>query len=280
MFQKIHTLSKLLRNLHLLPEIANRVRALEVHTPPLELIAALPLGERIDAVRKAQEQLVSDTYRVPFPGADLDWYRYASRVQSMMFYIDLLPYLERALKSVPRGSTLRLLDVGAATGAGSELYGTIFKSGFLGYQIQVDAIDIMSQYKPMSDILNSHINYVIGDVYALPERSYDFVICSHTIEHVGYDNLVSFISKVASIATRSAIFYAPFEEQNLIAGHPCRITKEFIRELQPSWSETRESLAWKHPVDEQSQCIVFGFDNGAGVPDAATAKPHVMTEIA
>jgi 2-polyprenyl-3-methyl-5-hydroxy-6-metoxy-1,4-benzoquinol methylase len=115
---------------------------------------------------------------------DYNWFKYASVVQSTLFYAELLPLLTEWLLRQPRGSTFRLLDVGSSTGAGAELLARIFWTHFTGYRIHVDAIDVESTYERLSPLFNPHIFYRVQDVFALAANTYDICICTHTIEHM------------------------------------------------------------------------------------------------
>jgi hypothetical protein len=65
------------------------------------------------------------------------------------------------------------------------------------------------------------------------------------------------VEQVRRRARRWALFYAPFEEKNLIPGHRLSITEPMIRSLNPIHTEIITSPAWRHPVDQDSKAMLF-----------------------
>ena len=63
---------------------------------------------------------LEEVYEKPYNAANFDytWFKYSSRTQSEIFYIDILQELGQFLEKYPRGSKFRVLDVGSSTGGG------------------------------------------------------------------------------------------------------------------------------------------------------------------
>ena len=221
------------------------------------------MTDNAKAKRLELDSALREAYREVGPGFDYDWFCKYSATQTVMFYIDLLPYLHYLVGNLPHGTTLTLLDAGAGSGAGAELIGNLHQSHFLGHKIDVTEIDIHDTFKNYADVAYQNINYEVADVFKMDNDSFDIVICSHVIEH--FSDPTPFIHKLNSISRYFSLFYCPFEETNLLdegRGHRRRIDQEFIEPLGPKLVEIRKSLAWRHPNDLISKCAVFALPGG------------------
>ena len=199
----------------------------------------------------------------------LEWLESCSAVQSMQFMIDCLPMIRKLILGIPRHETLRVLDVGTGTGAGANLLATLYQGIFLGPRMKVDAIEIVPHLKNYADIKFPLVNYLVGDILSYKDlQRWDLVICSHTIEHV--DRPESFVSFLAELAHRWALFYAPWKERALIPGHVNRIDRRFLRRVGSKLHTIIESPAWYRTDDERARCVVFAVA-GRAARDAAKA---------
>ena len=197
----------------------------------------------------------------PLPGLpqfDLAWLEGCAVPQSMQFMIDCLPTIRELIQGWPRDRVLEVLDVRTGSGAGANLLATLHRSVFFGVQMKVDAMDISSAYKAYADVHFPDITYAVGNLFDLhPDRTWDLIICSHVIEHL--TDPAPLISEISQRARHWAVFCAPFEEKNLLEGHSISITAKMIAGLriQPLSMKVMTSPGWKHPVDEQSEVVVF-----------------------
>jgi 2-polyprenyl-3-methyl-5-hydroxy-6-metoxy-1,4-benzoquinol methylase len=105
-----------------------------------------------------------------------------------------------------------LLDIGTRTGAGANLLAQLFYDFMWGYdvKIKVDTTDIdstLNEYCKSWPYINECMNKNIFDI---PDNSYDFIYCSHVIEHL--DNPIEFVHKATGIARHFALFYCPYNQ--------------------------------------------------------------------
>jgi SAM-dependent methyltransferase len=192
----------------------------------------------------------------------LEWLESCSAVQSMQFMIDCLPMIRKLLWGKPRHETLSVLDVGTGTGAGANLLATLYQGEFLGPRLKVDAIELIPHLRNYAEGKFPLINYMVGDILAYKgSERWDLVICSHTIEHV--ERPEAFVSFLAGLAHRWALFYAPWKERSLIPGHVNRIDRGFLRRAGSKMHTIIESPAWSR-ADERAKCVAFA------VPGCAT----------
>ncbi|MBL8212494.1 MAG: class I SAM-dependent methyltransferase, partial [Bryobacterales bacterium] len=157
-------------------------------------------------------------YRPPhIPHLDANWLETCSIPQSTQFMIDCLPLLRRLLAQASPGETLEVLDVGTASAGGPGLLSNLHSGHFFGPRLQVDAMDVVRRYRGYAQMAFPNVNYLCANLFQYdPQRRWDLVMCSHTIEHI-VDPL-PLIRECQRRARRWALFYAPFEEQNLITG--------------------------------------------------------------
>lgn len=191
------------------------------------------------------------------PHLDADWLETMSVPQSRQFAEDCLPTLRALLAKVP-GPEPSLLDVGTATGAGANLIaqrvaGSIFRRGV---RLRVDAIDLIRRYRPYARRAHPLITYICGNLFEYePQRQWDITLCSHTIEHLR--DPTPLIRHCQARARHFALFYAPFEEEQLIMGHRRSIRAEYIQSLDPISWQVLTSPGWQHPHDAQSRTVLF-----------------------
>jgi ubiquinone/menaquinone biosynthesis C-methylase UbiE len=203
-----------------------------------------------------------DTPENEVPGYKSWELEYLFNVQSLGFTVEFMPYIFQLLKDVPKGF-YTCLDVGTRTGAGADLFGALFGSHCSHLQIAVDTIDTdptfleyqMSRYKDIRNIM-------AGDVFQMPDQSYDFVLCSHTLEHI--KEPLPFAQKLTHIAKKYAFFYLPYNEQNPIQGHFC-VDDKIIDALNPVKKVVFDSWYWRKSEnpDAMQPCVFFATKGGA-----------------
>ena len=212
-----------------------------------------------EPVRRSElQEAMRSGYAEPFPGATFDWFLDYSQPQTMMFYMDLVPYLHHLLAKLQYGLTISVLDAGCGSGAGAELLGSLHRSTFLGHRYDVTGIDLYDTYKRYADQAYLNMKYQIGDIHEMEPQSFDVTICSHVIEH--FNDPTAFMKQLQNISRYFALFYCPLNEVKLLdegRGHLRSIDPAFVESFDPTFVEVTQSLAWRHPDDERSDCVVF-----------------------
>ncbi|MEQ1809229.1 MAG: class I SAM-dependent methyltransferase [Terricaulis sp.] len=236
------------------------------HSVPVEALEPSVL-EHTQTVAKAEparrselQEAMRSGYVEPFPGATFDWFLDYAQPQTMMFYMDLVPYLNHLLAKLQYGLTLSVLDAGCGSGAGAELLGSLHRSTFLGHRYDMTGIDLYDTYKRYADQAYLNMKYQIGDIHEMEAQSFDVVICSHVIEH--FNDPTAFMKQLQNISRYFALFYCPLNEVKLLdegRGHLRSIDPAFVEGFDPAFVEVRQSLAWRHPDDARSDCVVFAL---------------------
>jgi glycosyltransferase involved in cell wall biosynthesis/ubiquinone/menaquinone biosynthesis C-methylase UbiE len=190
---------------------------------------------------------------------DPSWLVEDSIPQSIQFMIDLIPTIRTLLKDWPKWKSLSVLDVGAASGAGSNLLATMFREHFFDVKMKVDALDIEPKFKSYADSHFPNIRYLVGDISKLEDTSvWDLIICSHTLEHIR--NYRGFLSELQRRAKHWVLVYVPYEERKLIPVHHNSFSRGTVRSFKPLMIRVLESPGWKAPVEKKEEvrkCILF-----------------------
>jgi glycosyltransferase involved in cell wall biosynthesis/SAM-dependent methyltransferase len=211
---------------------------------------------------------------------DPAWLEEDSIPQSIQFMIELLPTIRTLLKGWPTWKTLSVLDVGAASGAGSNLLATMYREHFFDVKMKVDALDIEPKFKTYADSRFPNIRYMIGDIYKLDNTNvWDLIVCSHTLEHI--PDYRRFLTELQRRARYWVLVYVPYEEKSLIAIHQNSFTEKTVRSLDPIILQVLESPAWKAPVEKKGavrKCILFVM-KGFASREPITQSPEAQDRI-
>jgi 2-polyprenyl-3-methyl-5-hydroxy-6-metoxy-1,4-benzoquinol methylase len=207
-------------------------------------------------------------YKVPpsAPHKTEEWLETISAVQSMQFMIDCLPVIRDVVGRMnwPRETPMRVLDAGTGTAGGAHILATLYSSVMLGPPMQVDAIEISSDLQRWARARFPRVNYIVGDIlHYRPRAPYELTICSHTLEHI--EDTHSFVRHLCSMTRQWVIFYTPWKEQNLIAGHEHSIDEAFVRAHGGTVETILTSPAWYHPVDARAECVIFAVPGRASI---------------
>jgi SAM-dependent methyltransferase len=222
----------------------------------------MKLLHRIAAALRPDEPLYTPPSQAPHKTEE--WLETISAVQSMQFMIDCLPVIRDVVGRLnwPREVPLRVLDAGTGTAGGAHILATLYSSVMLGPPMRVDAIEISRSLQNWARSKFPRVNYVVGDIVQYrPQEPYDLVVCSHTLEHVT-DTQV-FVQHLRSITKHSVLFYTPWKEQNLIAGHEHSIDETFVASHGGTIEAIITSPAWYHPVDGRAECVIFTVPGNA-----------------
>lgn len=177
--------------------------------------------------------------------------------QSMIFMADMLPFLHaKLLKHYRRPDVLRAVDVGAASCFGTRLLASLHASHFIYSRLEVDAVDYVPDRSRWVRAAVPEVNYQVRDLYDLPSREWDIVICSHVVEHV--DEPRRFIEKACDICRGFAFFYSPYNENPRIPGHLNTITEADYASL-PAETHLIKSMGW-HPGKPEDFCLLAVVD--------------------
>lgn len=174
---------------------------------------------------------------------------------SKAFMIDIIPFVHEFFKDWPFEKVATVLDVGAKTGAGSGLLAEIHGVSTASYlKMAVTALDLVPWFARYAKIKWPNIDYIVTDVFSFePEKPFDIVISSHTIEHIV--EYKSFIDRLCNICSGYVFIYCPYNEDPLIEEHVVRIDNALIRDLSPLSHYIITNQGWRWHGD----CVLMVF---------------------
>ena len=207
--------------------------------------------------------------------------------QGRLFGVDLFNVIAQELFSVPFGSKMTLLDVGAGSGAGTALLASLFSHPWAGYEIACEALEPSREWAELYPALYSGVPLRAERLEDIPDRSYDIVTASHVIEHIERDQVAAFIRKLASVARRFAVVTCPWQEPEPVhPEHRFSVRQDLVDEVAPDAIKIFRSLGWHNPsLAEPLQCIAMVFrsektTNAAGRDRPASIAPGRPGRIA
>lgn len=178
--------------------------------------------------------------------------------QSIQFVIDCIPEFHRILQThYKRKDTLALLDVGAGSGAGSNIFTLLHSDRFVYSKLRVDAIDGIDTRAGWVKIMYPKVQYKVVDVYELPDKQWDLVFCSHVIEHVPHPE--DFVKKLVQISKGFVFVYSPYNEIDRSPGHINTITESFYEGFNVEKINILKSMGW-HADKPDDLCILAVID--------------------
>lgn len=187
-----------------------------------------------------------------------DLFEYGWGAHSIQFAMDVIPELHKVmLKYYTRRQTLKLVDIGAGSGAGTNVFAMLHTSDDVFSRLQVEAVDQVATRKRWINFMYPRVKYTVGSLEKLRSRQWDFVYCSHVIEHTKDPR--DFVKHLMRICKGFAFVYAPYNEVDRIPGHLSTITEKVFEGLPLESLIIRHSMAWK-PQAEGYQCILAVID--------------------
>ena len=156
--------------------------------------------------------------------------------------------------SIQGTKPLNILDVGAASGAGTNLTRN-FLNNLLGVESKVTALDLEGRFQSYAMNRFPEVDYLIQDVFSLQDNSYDLFIVSHTLEHI--PNPFDFTEKLRSKNDGALqIYYVPWKEESLIPGHLTTFNENSLNKVKGLiYARVLRSIGWRTTQD--SMVLIF-----------------------
>ena len=152
-----------------------------------------------------------------------------SLLQSSIYYGYMFRYISDEAVTYPYGSKFTALDVGPGHGSGTNLLGMLFSGN--AYHMVIDTIDISESCKEVVEKQPYIRQSYYGDIFSTTfGTEYDFIICSHVIEHM--KDPYTFIKRLCELG-KSVFIMAPWKEnpERLTAGHECIFDETSIEKI-------------------------------------------------
>jgi 2-polyprenyl-3-methyl-5-hydroxy-6-metoxy-1,4-benzoquinol methylase len=186
-----------------------------------------------------------------------DLFEYGWGAHSIQFAMDCIPELHKVmLKYYRRKDELKLVDIGAGSGAGTNVFAMLHTSNQVFSRLEVEAVDQVPTRKRWINFMYPRIKYTVGSLEKLGSRKWDFVYCSHVIEHTPDPR--AFVGHLMRICKGFVFVYAPYDEQDRIPGHISTITEKVFEELPLESLTIRPSMAWQPQAG--GKCILAVID--------------------
>lgn len=190
------------------------------------------------------------------PQPDRRKFEYASGAQSIQFMADLLPFLhDKMVRHYDRSHELGVLDVGAGSAAGTQLLAQLHSDDLIWSRLRVDAVDHVTWRQRWVAMHYPQVHYQVLASAELPARQWDFVVCSHVIEHL--HDPAQMIGDVLRACRGFAFLYAPYNEVELSPGHVSVITEETFLGHGACEIHLMDSMGFHGPG---RRCILAIFD--------------------
>jgi SAM-dependent methyltransferase len=199
--------------------------------------------------------VLAEVGRLNSAGISPDFLLTKADPQAVGFMVDLLGVVRQTLLPRLTGGAFSVLDLGAKSGAGSELMGYLGQSAsFSKLKFGITCADIDPTFVDYCRAKHPHVEYLNADVFQAG-RQWDIVLCSHVVEHV--PNPIDFVRKLRLIARQYVVLAFPYVEDpaKLIPGHIHSLGHDFLRALGPSRYEIYDGMFWS-----QSLCCIAVID--------------------
>ena len=189
---------------------------------------------------------------------DARTFEYGWGAQSAQFVIDLVPRIQSVLRQhYRRKDVLKLIDVGAGSCVGTNVLAMLHSDHHVYSRLEIDAIDYLPLRERWARSQYPLVNYMVGDAFALPDRSWDLVVCSHVIEHM--EDPRAFIDNLRRICRGFAFVYSPYREIDRIEHHLATIDESTYAGIPGCELEVVSSMGW-HPDIPDDRCLIATID--------------------
>lgn len=189
-------------------------------------ISEIDLTERINSYLIEKDELVRDC--VIAAGGNPEKTIDKEIPQSALFMVELIPIIHRLYMDLPANALKTVLDIGPSSFGGTALLANLHaKQSFNRLKLNVSAVDITARYQLLQKIVAPNIDFFVCDVFLIKNRVWDFVVCSHVIEHV--HKPFEFLRQLQSLAKDFVLVSCPWAERPLTCkSHINIIEEDFI----------------------------------------------------
>ena len=240
-------------------EMAKALQVMRRHAPSMKDASDAHFAEFIQQWHATSDAL-KDAIYVAGKGnmESREEFEFGWGADSVQFAMDCIPAFHSVLKKYyRRKDELTLVDIGAGSGAGSNVFTLLHSGHHVFSKLSVEAVDQVDTRRRWVNLLYPKVTYTVGKLEKLPAKHWDFVYCSHVIEHTKDPR--AFIDQLVRICKGFAIVYAPYNEVDRIAGHHSTITEKDFEGLKLESLNIQRSMAWR-PLVESYQCILAVID--------------------
>jgi SAM-dependent methyltransferase len=123
-------------------------------------------------------------------------------------------------------------------------------------RLEVEALDVTPTRKRWIEAMAPNVGLRVADLFTLPSKAWDLVVCSHVVEHI--DEPRPFIEKLQDVCRGFAFVYSPYNENPRIRPHKSTITKADYAGL-PCELHLIKSMGW-HPNKPDDLCLLAVID--------------------
>ncbi len=220
--------------------------------PPQD--ARQQLMDRITAMRRDARALMEDC--VSFGRGDPQKFIDMGIPQSQLFMAELLPFIHNAYMAAPTNAEKTVLDIGPQSFGGTKLLYDIHNAGTHNkLKLQITAVDIVNNFEMLQKLMIPEVEFLIQDIFSIQDRQWDFVICSHVIEHV--PDPLPFLARCQALARDFVLVACPWKEFPITTkGHVNTIDNALVKAAGGQdltiyrnymWGKKREVCIFKLP---------------------------------
>lgn len=184
------------------------------------------LAARIEKMNADYRSLMEEC--VAQSGADPTLFIEKGIPQSELFMVELIPFIHRYYQAAPTNVLKTVLDVGPQSFGGTRLLQSIHNDrSFTKLRLDITALDIVSNFQNLQKLIVPEVEFLVQDLFSIQDRVWDFLICSHVIEHV--PDPFPFMKQAQSLSRDFVLMACPWEEDPIVTkGHVNTINQAFI----------------------------------------------------
>ena len=227
---------------------------------------------RIEVMRRDYRALMADCIR--FGRGDPDQFIDKGIPQSELFMSELLPFIYRAYIGIPTNALKTVLDIGPQSFGGTRLLHDLHSpASYNKLKLAITAVDIVKSFELLQKLMVPGVEFLIQDIFSIEGRAWDFVLCSHVVEHV--PDPLPFLARCQALAHDFVLVACPWEELPITTkGHVNTITPALVaaaggEELTVytnyMWGKKRQVCIFRLPGKAPRPGLVQGMVSGMGL---------------